>query len=159
MNNNLNLLNESNKIIKSIRKNTTIEFICYIFYVYAITILSILFKPSYITIFILVLYVLIHTLIILKNGKCKKLKDNYKKWFVSLYYIISWIFIYYGIHYIYWKRIALRPILIFTPILYFIYIKFLLYIFGCNMFLNYHYILDMLQQFLFILHDTHTTHE
>lgn len=143
MNNNLNLLNE----LKSNQNNMNIEFICYIFYVYAITIMSILFKPSYITIFILVLYVLIHTLIMVKNGKCKILKDNYKILFGSLYYTISWIFIYCGIHYIYWKRIALRPILFFTPILYFIYIKFLLYIFRCNMFLNYHYMLDMLQQF------------
>jgi len=154
MNNNLNLFNESNKIIKLIRNNANIEFTCYIFYVYAITIISILFKPSYITIFILVLYVLIHTFIILKNGKCKKLKDNYKILIGSLCYTISCIFIYYGIHYIYWKRIALRPILFFTPILYFIYIKFLFYIFRCNMFSNYHYGLDMLQQFLFMLHDT-----
>jgi hypothetical protein len=140
MNNNLHELKSK---LKSNRNIMSIEFICYIFYIYAITIMSILFKPSYITIFILVLYVLIHTLIMLKNGKCKILNDNYKILFGSLYYTISWIFIYYGIHYIYWKRIALRPILFFTPIIYLIYIKFLLYIFRCNMFLNYHYMLDI----------------
>lgn len=130
--------------INKIRSDANIEFITYIFYVYTLTIFAILFKPSWIIISIIVAYVYANTFLILKNGKCKKLKDKVVIIIVSLFYTISCIFLYYGIRYIYWKRRELIWVLFFTPLLYFVYIKLIFYIFGCNTFSNYHYVIDLL---------------
>jgi len=130
--------------INKIRSDANIEFITYIPYVYTLTIFAILFKPSWIIISIIVAYVYANTFLILKNGKCKKLKDKVVIIIVSLFYTISCIFLYYGIRYIYWKRRELIWVLFFTPLLYFVYIKLIFYIFGCNTFSNYHYVIDLL---------------
>jgi len=130
--------------LTNIKNDANIEFIAYIPYVYMLTTFAILFKPSWIIISILVTYIYINTFFILKNGKCKKLKDKIVIIIVSLFYTISCIFIYYGIHYIYWKKRELICILFFTPLLYFAYIKLIFYIFGCSPFSNYHYGIEFL---------------
>ena len=134
--------------IDKIRNNPNIEFITYIPYAYILTIFAILFKPSWIIISILVAYVYANTFLILKNGKCKKLKDKFVIVVISLFYTISCIFIYYGIRYIYWKKNELSWVLFFTPILYFAYVKLIFYIFGCNTFPNYHYGIELLLKFM-----------
>lgn len=130
--------------IEKIRNNANIEFITYIPYAYTLTIFAILFKPSWIIISILVAYVYVNTFLILKNGKCKKLKDKFIVIIISLFYTISCIFFYYGIRYIYCKKSELIWVLFFTPLLYFAYVKFIFYIFGCNTFSNYHYGIELL---------------
>ena len=130
--------------IKTIRNNANVEFITYIPYAYALTIFAIVCKPSWIIISMLVAYVYANTFFILKNGKCKKLKDKLVIMIVSLFYTVSCIFLYYGIRYIFWKQRALIWVLFFTPLLYFAYIKLIFYIFGCNTFSNYHYGIDSL---------------
>ena len=134
--------------INKIRSDENIEFITYIPYAYTLTIFAILFKPSWIIISIIVAYVYANTFLILKNGKCKKLKDKVVTIIVSLFYTISCIFLYYGIRYIYWKRRELIWVLFFTPLFYFVYIKLIFYIFGCNIFSNYHYGIELLLKLL-----------
>lgn len=130
--------------IDNIKNNPNVEFITYIPYAYILTIFAILFKPSWIIISILVAYVYANTFLILKNGKCKNLKDKFVIMVISLFYTISCIFFYYGIRYIYWKKSELIWVLFFTPLLYFAYIKLIFYIFGCNPFSNYHYGIELL---------------
>jgi hypothetical protein len=130
--------------LDKIRNNPNVEFITYIPYAYTLTIFAIMFKPSWIIISILVAYVYANTFLILKNGKCKNLKDKFVIMVISLFYTISCIFFYYGIRYIYWKKSELIWVLFFTPLLYFAYIKLIFYIFGCNPFSNYHYGIELL---------------
>ena len=142
------ILNLVTNYIKSIRNNANVEFIIYISYAYALTLIAIVCKPTWITISILVAYVYVHTFLILKNGKCEKLNDTVVMMIVTLLYTISCNISYYGMHYIYSKRKTLIWLLFFTPILYFIYIKLVFYSFGCNMFSNYHYGIDTLLMLL-----------
>ena len=128
-------------ILTSIRNNVYIEFISYIPYIYAFTVVAIIFKPSVITITAFVTYVLAYTFIILRRGKCTKAKDIALA-IISTCYTISCVFLYKAIHYIYWKNAKFRSLLLFTPVIYFVYIKFMFYIFGCNPFSNYHFGID-----------------
>lgn len=140
--------------MNSIKNNSYIEFIIYIPIILAVTIIAILIKPTLLTFIIAAFLAIAYIIIILSYAECNKStsKDNIIFIIITCCFTLFCILLYYAINTIYWKYPQYHSLLLLTPIIYFILIKLIFYTYGCDLYSNYHFginLITTLLKFLF----------
>jgi hypothetical protein len=140
--------------LESIKNNSYIEFIIYIPIILAVTIIAILIKPTLLTFIIAAFLAIAYIIIILSYSECNKstAKDNIIFIIITICFTLFCILLYYLINTIYWKYPQYHSLLLLMPIIYFILIKLIFYIFDCDQYSNYHFginLITTLLKFLF----------
>jgi hypothetical protein len=130
--------------LESIKNNEKNELAVYIFYVYYLIFLAIFFEPTINTSIIIFLFVIICCINIFNEKNCKKI-NNYIKIIGIIVYAFFCIIMHRLIHFIYWKMKNMQFILLFMPFFYFSVVKFMLFLFGCNKFANFNYMIDIVK--------------
>lgn len=136
--------------LESIKNNGYIEFIIYIPIVLAVTIIAILIKPTLLTFIIAAFLAIAYIIVILTAAECNKstTKDNIIFIIITCCFTLFCILLYYAINTIYWKYPKYHSLLLLTPIIYFILIKLIFYIFDCNQYSNYHFGINLITTLL-----------
>lgn len=131
-------------ILESVKNNESIEILVYILYVYYLLLLAIWFAPSKGSVIVILLFVIICSINICTEKNCKR-TNKYMKIAGILLYALFCIAMHSIIHTIYVKNKRLRGLLLLLPLVYLLVVKFLLYVFGCDKFSNYNYMIDLLK--------------
>ena len=136
--------------LDSIKDNSYIEFILYIPIILVVTMIAIVIKPTTITFLIAAVLLICYILIILSYAECNKSrsKDNIMFIIITCCFTLFCILLYYAINTIYWKYPIYRSLLLLTPIIYFILIKIIFYIFECNKYSNYNFGINLISSIL-----------
>jgi len=124
----------------SIKNNSYIELIVYIPIILVVTIIAILIKPNLVTFITAAVIAIVYIILILSYSECNKSmsKDNILFIIITTCFTFFIILLYYLINTIYWKYPKYRSFLLLTPVIYFILIKLIFYIFECDPYSNYH---------------------
>ena len=136
--------------LNSIRNNSYIEFLVYIPIILAVTAAAILIKPSILTFIIVAILSISYILVILSYSECNKStsKDNIIFMIIAACFTLLCILLYYAINTIYWKYPSYHSLLLLTPIIYFVLIKIIFYIFECDQYSNYHFGINLITTLL-----------
>ena len=138
------LINFISNTLESIKNNEQNEIIAYIFYVYYLTFLAILFEPTINTSIFILLFVILSSINICNEKTCKKINKYVKIIGITMYAFFC-IMMHRIIHLIYWKMKNMQTILLLMPFFYFLVVKFMLFVFGCNKFANFNYMIDIIK--------------
>jgi len=138
------IINFINNTLESIKNNEQNEIFAYIFYVYYLTFLAILFEPTIKTSIFIFLFVVACSIKICNEKNCKKI-NKYVKIIGIIIYAFFCIIMHSIIYFIYWKMKNMQVVLLFIPFLYFYIVKFMLFVFGCNKFANFNYMIDIIK--------------
>ena len=136
--------------LDSIKNNSYIEFIIYIPIILAVTIIAILIKPTLLTFIIAAFLAIAYIIIILSYAECNKStsKDNIIFIIIAACFSFICILLYYAINTIYWNYPKYHPLLLLTPIIYFIMIKIIFYSFECDPYSNFNFGINLITTLL-----------
>jgi len=136
--------------LESIRNNSYIEFITYIPIILVVTIVAILIRPTTLTFILTAILSISYIFIILTYAPCNKTisKDNIIFIIIAACFSFICILLYYAINTIYWNYPKYHPLLLLTPIIYFIMIKIIFYSFECDPYSNFNFGINLITTLL-----------